>query len=89
MLIGTPFRYRRDGEMDKNREARRVTRAISLALALIAEHDPELARMLSQTIETGQYLSYAPQSKSSRQRKSARAKKTPQQGRNPIQPATR
>ena len=68
--------------MDKDREARRVTRAIKLALRLIAEHDPELARVLSKTIETGQYLSYAPALQASPRRKFARGKKTPKPERN-------
>jgi hypothetical protein len=51
-----------DSEMGKDRDARRVTRAIKLALMLIAEQDPELARLLSRTIKTGEYLSYSPTS---------------------------
>jgi hypothetical protein len=34
-----------------NKEARRVSRAIALALALIAEQDPELARLLGKSIK--------------------------------------
>jgi hypothetical protein len=63
-----------------DREARRVARAIRLALRLIAEQDPELARLLSKTIETGQYLSYLPASQPSPRHKSRRAKK-PRSGR--------
>lgn len=44
--------------MDKDHEERRVTRAIKLALAQIAEKNPELARQLKKTIKTGAYLSY-------------------------------
>jgi uncharacterized protein YaaR (DUF327 family) len=62
--------------MDTDREARRATQAIKLALTLIAEHDPELARMLSKTIETGQYLSYSPTSQAIPRYKPRRAKKT-------------
>ena len=57
-------------------ERRRVTRAIKLALARIAEKNPELARLLKETIETGQYLSYSPPSQESPSQKSRRAKKT-------------
>jgi hypothetical protein len=46
--------------MDKDGEARRVSRAIKIALALIAEQDPELARLIREAIETGMYLSYTP-----------------------------
>jgi len=60
-----------------DREARRVASAIKLALTLIAEHDPELSRLLSQTIETGEYLSYSPASQVVPRRKSRRPKKTP------------
>jgi hypothetical protein len=59
-------------------EARRVRRAIALALALIAEQDPELARLLSKSIKTGQYLSYSSASPPDLRRKSQRAEKTPQ-----------
>jgi hypothetical protein len=45
---------------DETHERRRVTRAIKLALARIAEQDPELARVLSESIKTGTYLSYMP-----------------------------
>lgn len=44
--------------MNKNQEERRVTQAIKLALARIAEKDLELARLLKETIKTGTYLSY-------------------------------
>jgi len=72
--------------MDKDQDARRVTRAIKLALTLIGEHDPELARVLSRTIKTGQYLSYSPTSQPIPRRKSQRAPKTPHhQGGNPSQ----
>jgi hypothetical protein len=62
-------------DTDKNQEKHRVTRAIEVALELIAEHDPELARLLSETIKTGEYLSYSPASQSTSRRKSQRAKK--------------
>ena len=72
--------------MEQDREARRVTRAIKLALALIGEHDPELARLLSRTIKTGEYLSYSPTSQPIPRHKSQRAPKTPHhQGGNPGQ----
>ena len=44
---------------EKN-QRRRVTRAIKLALTRIAEKDPELARLISESIETGTYLAYTP-----------------------------
>jgi hypothetical protein len=62
--------------MDKDQEARRVTRAIKRALALIAEQDPELARLLGETIKTGEYLSYSPASQPNPRRKSC-PKNTP------------
>jgi hypothetical protein len=66
--------------MDK--ETVRVSRAIALALKLIAEQDPELARSLSKSIETGQYLSYSPPSPASPRRKSRHPKKArPHRGR--------
>jgi hypothetical protein len=69
--------------MGKDQKERRVTRAIKAALELIAEEDPEFARLLSETIRTGEYLSYSPPSEESPPRKSRRAKKTrPGQGRN-------
>jgi hypothetical protein len=46
--------------MDKDQEERQVTRAIKRALAQIAEKNPELARLLKETIKTGTYLSYSP-----------------------------
>jgi hypothetical protein len=61
-----------DKAMDK--EARSVSRAIALALALIAEHDPELALLLSKSIETGQYLSYSQASPTSLTRKATAPK---------------
>jgi len=45
---------------NERRERRRVTRAIKLALARIAEQDPEFARLLTISIKTGTYLSYMP-----------------------------
>jgi len=45
---------------DERHERRRVTRAINLALAKISEQDPELARLLRESIKTGTFLSYAP-----------------------------
>jgi hypothetical protein len=73
--------------MDKHQEERRVTRAIKRALALIAEHDPELARLLSESIKTGEYLLYSPRSQSASRRRSQLATKTPlQQAKNPSRP---
>jgi len=72
--------------MDKHQDERRVTRAIKRALTLIAEQDPELARLLSETIKTGEYLSYSPASQPTSPRKSQRATETPYRLRgNPIQ----
>lgn len=45
---------------NERHERRRVTRAIKLALSRIAEKDPELARLMSEAIETGTYVSYMP-----------------------------
>jgi len=56
-MIADEFKQLNDTE---KLERRRVTRAIKLALAAIAEKDPELARLLSKTIKTGRYLSYMP-----------------------------
>lgn len=53
----------------EQRHRRRVTRAIKLALARIAEKNPELARLLKETIETGTYLSYSPAPQVSPRRK--------------------
>jgi hypothetical protein len=74
--------------MHMDREDRRVTRAIKRALALIAEQDLELARLLEQTIKTGKYLSYSPASpQPAPRRKSQGTKKTPRrQGKSLIQP---
>jgi hypothetical protein len=73
--------------MDKGRDAHRVARAIKLALALIAEQDPELARLLCKTIKMGEYLSYSLASQPTRPRRSRRAKKTRHwQGSNPSRP---
>jgi hypothetical protein len=58
--------------MDK--DGRRVSRAIALALTLIAEQNPELARLLCETIETGEFISYSPLPVSP-QRKPQHAKK--------------
>jgi hypothetical protein len=41
-------------------QSRRVNRAIKLALAPIAEKNPELTRLLERTIKTGTYLTYSP-----------------------------
>jgi len=72
--------------MDHDREARRVTRAIKLALSRIAEQDPELALFLRETIKTGAYLWYSPASAlPTPPWKPPRAKKTPRaKGRKPI-----
>jgi len=45
---------------EETHERRRVTRAIKLALARIAEQDPELAKLLMESIKTGTFLSYRP-----------------------------
>jgi hypothetical protein len=69
---------------NERHERRRITRAIKVALELIAEHDAELAGFLSETINTGEYLSYSPGSEPTRSRKSQTAKKIPhRQRRNP------
>jgi len=73
--------------MDK--ETVRVSRAIALALKLIAEQDPELARSLSKSIETGQYLSYSPPSPASLRRKLHGKKTRPRRGKKPRQPGIR
>jgi hypothetical protein len=62
---------------NEGHERRRVTRAIKLALTLIAEQDPELGRLLGKSIKTGRYLRYSAASEPSPSRKSQRAKKTP------------
>jgi hypothetical protein len=73
--------------MDKDHEARRVTRAIKLALARIAVQDPELAGLLSETIKTGEYLSYSPGLQPAPRRRSQLTTKTPlQQAKNPSRP---
>ena len=49
--------------MTRERHERRlVTRAIKLALTLIAEQDPELGQLLGKSIKTGRYLWYSPAS---------------------------
>ena len=58
-------------------ERHRVTRAIKLALSLIAEQDPELGRLLSKSIKTGRYLWYSPGSQPRLSRKSQQAKNMP------------
>jgi hypothetical protein len=68
---------------DETYERRRVTRAIKLALARVAEHDPELARLLSKTIKTGTYLSYTPVAPLSAPR-SKRATTPPSSRKSPI-----
>ena len=66
----------------ESHERRRVTRAIKLALTLIAEQDPELGQLLGKSIKTGRYLWYSPASEPRPRRKSQRAKKTaPRPGR--------
>jgi hypothetical protein len=45
---------------NERHERTRVTRAIKLALARIAEQDPELGRLLREEIKTGTYFSYMP-----------------------------
>ena len=42
------------------RDRRRVTRALKVALARISEHDPTLGSTLREAIETGQFFSYSP-----------------------------
>ena len=72
--------------MGNDLDERRVTKAIKHALAVIAERDPELARLLGETIKLGEYLSFSPASQPIG-RKSQGAKKTQRrQGKNPIQP---
>jgi hypothetical protein len=62
---------------NERHECRFVTRAIKLALALIAEQDPELGRLLGKSIKTGRYLWYSPASEPRPSRQSQRAKKPP------------
>jgi hypothetical protein len=57
---------------DMDQEERRVTGAIKRALAQIAQQDPELARLLSETISTGQHFSYSPALQASLRRKRKR-----------------
>jgi hypothetical protein len=45
---------------NERHERRRVTDAIKLALAKIAEQNPELAQLLRESIKTGTVLSYTP-----------------------------
>lgn len=59
----------------ERREQRQVTRAIKRALVLIGKQNPELALLLGETIETGEYLRYSPASQPTLRRKSQRAKK--------------
>jgi hypothetical protein len=59
----------------EQREQCQVTRAIKRALVLIAKQNPELALLLEETIETGEYLRYSPASQPTPRRKSQRAKK--------------
>jgi len=61
----------------ESHERRRVTRAIKLALTLIAEQDPELGRLLDKSIKTGRYLRYSPASEPRPRRESQPAKKPP------------
>jgi hypothetical protein len=72
--------------MNKDRDERRVARAIMAALELIAEQEPELAQLLRETIKTGEYLTYSPEPRPTPRRKSWRTKRTPhRQGKNPLQ----
>ena len=72
---------------NERHDRRLVTRAIKLALTLIAEQDPELGRLLSKSIKTGRYLLYSPASEPSPERKSQDAKKVPpRQGEESLQP---
>jgi hypothetical protein len=74
-------------EMDKDQEERRVRRAIKLALARIAAKNPELARLLKETIKTGTFLSYrpvAPKPTPRRKRTSETEKTWAPSGKNPI-----
>jgi hypothetical protein len=73
--------------MDK--EARPVSRAIALALALIADQDRELAQLLSKSIESGQYLSYSPPPASPRRKPLHAKKPRPRRGKDPLQPGGR
>ena len=73
--------------MDNYQEERRVARAIKAALKLIAEHDPELAQLLRETISTDEYLSYTPGSQPSLRRSQAPKKTRPRQGKNPVNQA--
>jgi len=61
-----------DAEKTSRRERRHVTRAIKHAFALIGEHDPALATLFRETIETGEFLSYSPESGTFAKKKSAR-----------------
>jgi hypothetical protein len=73
--------------MGNDLDERRVTKAIKHALAVIAERDPELGRLLGETIKLGEYLSFSPVSHPTPGRKSQGAKKRqPRPGKNPIQP---
>jgi hypothetical protein len=48
----------------RERERRRIARAINAALTEIRKHDPALARLLKVAIKTGQFFSYSPQRES-------------------------
>jgi hypothetical protein len=61
---GTPRLGYNGIEMDKDQEERQVTRANKRALAQISEKNPELARLLKETIKTGTFLSYSPECRS-------------------------
>ena len=70
----------------ESHERRRVTRAIKLALTLIAEQDPELGQLLGKSIKTGRYLWYSPGSQPRLSRKSQEAKNMPPRpGKKPYQ----
>jgi hypothetical protein len=73
--------------MGNDLDERRVTKAIKHALAVVAERDPELGRLLGETIKLGEYLSFSPASQPTPGRRSQLTTKTPlQQAKNPIQP---
>jgi hypothetical protein len=54
---------RRKVSKDPRKEAERVARAIDAAIERVSERDPILGRILRETIETGDYLSYTPKPK--------------------------
>jgi hypothetical protein len=71
----------------EQRQRRRVSRAIKLALTRIAEKNPELALLLKETIKTGTYLSYmamAPKPVLRRKRTSGGEKTSASSGKSPI-----